>query len=207
VPFYNSTDLTLTAGAPLQVSGGPRATPTTSILPAPAQLELVIQEASQQWTVALPGPNTAAALGQVQFRFADLAAGFLGLASGNTVWIDTDAAGYGWFVDPTPGDDAEFTPGTTETDLLALKNGPANGKVDLLTVIAHELGHVLGFDHAGTWNELMSESLAPSVRHREILPPTSWRSVFEGGESLGAQVIAEIDQLFAEADWLKIVTG
>ena len=33
----------------------------------------------------------------------------LGEAVGKTIFIDRDAAGYGWFVDPTPAADEEFT--------------------------------------------------------------------------------------------------
>jgi len=35
--------------------------------------------------------------------------GFQKEASGHTIWIDQNAAGWGWFVDATPGDDSEFT--------------------------------------------------------------------------------------------------
>ena len=33
----------------------------------------------------------------------------LGLASGHTIWLDDNAAGWGWFVDKTPHIDSEFT--------------------------------------------------------------------------------------------------
>ena len=45
----------------------------------------------------------------IDVRIADLGGTTLGLASGNTIWLDDNAAGWGWFVDPTPGDDSEFT--------------------------------------------------------------------------------------------------
>ena len=41
-------------------------------------------------------------------QVADLPGGLLGEAVGKTILIDRDAAGYGWFVDPTPADDLEF---------------------------------------------------------------------------------------------------
>lgn len=44
----------------------------------------------------------AAALDQVEFKIADLPGALLGQTVGNTIVIDADAGGYGWFIDPTP---------------------------------------------------------------------------------------------------------
>ncbi len=41
---------------------------------------------------------------------------------------------------------------------------PASGRMDLLTVLAHELGHVLGLEHDPEPGHLMSDTLAPGVR-------------------------------------------
>ena len=65
----------------------------------------------------------------VEFVVTDLPNNLLGLAASQVVWIDQDAADFGWFVDPTANDDAEFQP-----------SGAAAGRMDLLTVLAHELG-------------------------------------------------------------------
>ena len=66
---------------------------------------------------------------------------------------NVNAAGRSWFVDPTPGDDAEFT---TPGD-----QGEQN-RMDLLTVLEHELGHLLGHDDEGSG--VMTETLAAGVR-------------------------------------------
>ncbi|MEC4890008.1 MAG: hypothetical protein RI101_08095 [Nitrospira sp.] len=47
-------------------------------------------------------------LNQATITIADLADGYLALTSGTTITLDTDAAGYGWFVDPTPFTSEEF---------------------------------------------------------------------------------------------------
>ena len=41
-------------------------------------------------------------------QITDLPGIYVGLTSGNHVWIDPTAADNGWFIDPTPADDREF---------------------------------------------------------------------------------------------------
>ena len=88
-----------------------------------------------RWQAA--GVDTGGLSG-VDVRIADLGGATLGLASGNTIWLDDDAAGWGWFVDPTPADDCEFTTPGDQGE---------QGRMDLLTVLMHEIGHLLGQDH------------------------------------------------------------
>ena len=49
-----------------------------------------------------------ALLNQATITIADLADGYLALTLGTTITLDTDAAGYGWFIDPTPFTNEEF---------------------------------------------------------------------------------------------------
>src|SRR5262249_41538995 len=87
----------------------------------------------------------------------DLPGATLGLASGQTIWLDGNAAGWGWFVDRTPWEDSEFTTPGDQGE---------QGRMDLLTVLMHELGHVLGLDHDA--GGVMAETLSPGTR---LLPP------------------------------------
>src|SRR5207253_7541879 len=107
----------------------------------------------------------------VRVEVLDLPGTTLGLASGTVIYLDADGAGHGWFVDPTPAEDSEFAPGVA--------NSPAAGRVDLLTVMTHEMGHILGLDDdhetdAVTGN-VMADALPLGVRriHLEgLVPPT-----------------------------------
>jgi hypothetical protein len=119
-----------------------------------AELQPIVHEAIARWGAAGVAPARLRALSQVTVGIADFPGPWLGMAFPGVIWIDRNAAGYGWYIDPTPADDAEFP---------AAPGGPAYGKVDLLTVVAHELGHELGFDdNAG--DGLMGVFLAPGTR-------------------------------------------
>jgi hypothetical protein len=108
-----------------------------------------------------------ARLNEVSFKITDLDGLTLGNTIGTTVLIDIDAAGHGWFVDTTPYDDTEFRRQNTDSELLATASSSAFGDMDLLTVVMHEIGHVLGFedldpeDHP---HDLMSSTLTTGVR-------------------------------------------
>ena len=85
-------------------------------------------------------------LAGVSVQIADLPGNLLGEEIGKTILIDRDAAGYGWFIDPTPQDDAEFTHLAADV-LVAKPQTAAAGHADLLTAVMHEMGHVLGYEH------------------------------------------------------------
>jgi hypothetical protein len=82
------------------------------------------------------------------------------IAAGRVITLDVNAAGWGWFVDLTPWEDSEF---------LLLGNQAEQGRMDLLTVLVHELGHVLGFEHE---EGAMAETLDAGVRQVPNNKPT-----------------------------------
>ena len=95
----------------------------------------------------------SASLHTFDIRIADLPDNRFGHAWGQTIWFDNNDIGGGWFVAPTPRSDSEFTtPG----------NQGERNCMDLLTVLEHELGHLLGFEH--TDSGVMAESLAAGTR-------------------------------------------
>ena len=131
--------------------------------------------AANTWNfVTRPRTTTAApqtlaqlqdALSNVEVRLADLPDGKLAETVGNVITFDVNAAGQGWFVDPTPNDNEEFF--AQYGQLQAAAGSAAAGKVDLLSVAAHELGHVLGLDDlydAADDADVMSDDLVPGVR-------------------------------------------
>jgi hypothetical protein len=149
----------------------------TLTVPASSDLASMVIEAKHRWELAGLDAADLAKLDQVTVQFADLDGLVLGEDFGDAIYIDSDAAGYGWFVDRTAGDDKEFS---LEGGLLVAETGPAAGRMDLLTVVAHELGHAAGLEHAATG--LMAESLIAGVR--EVVPVASAMPVRDAGSVL-----------------------
>ena len=105
---------------------------------------------SQIWSDTA-GEAAGLRLGRVRFEIADLPGNVLAQARGDLIRLDASAAGRGWFVDENPVDE----------------NGPeGSDRVDLLTVILHEMGHVLGMDDdlGGEPDDLMHSWLSVGQR-------------------------------------------
>jgi hypothetical protein len=95
---------------------------------------------------------------------------------GQSVKIDPDAAGHGWSID---ADDRA-------------------ARVDLLTVVLHELGHVYGLGHDATDGGLMAASLGTGERHLPDAPSSDVRTTPVRTEKVG---VAETSRTTLNA-WL-----
>ncbi len=113
----------------------------------------------------LPAAEARVLREDVTISFASLPGDQLGTASGLSVELDASGGGWGWFVDPTPEDSDEFRRVRSTSHLVA-QNPVHQEQVDLLTVVLHELGHLIGEelvddDHVAHW---MSEEIVPGIR-------------------------------------------
>ena len=144
----------------------------------------IVDEAITRWEDELAGDDEALALlGDLNFVITDFGDLTLGQTAGTTVFMDDDAAGYGWFVDSTPGDDTEFREKSSDGELLATPASEAYGDMDLLTAVMHEMGHVLGYgDVADDAAEVMSATLDPGER-------------YESGDGAGLVVMDTTDMM------------
>ncbi|MEZ6079781.1 MAG: GEVED domain-containing protein [Pirellulaceae bacterium] len=122
-----------------------------------------------RWQAAGVSQLLADHLATIDILFSDLPNDQLAATQGNFIVLDTNAAGHGWFVDGTPNDNSEFT--LDASGALLANTSNARGHIDALTVIMHELGHVLGEADQpnGSANPVMSGSLSPGLRR---LPTT-----------------------------------
>jgi hypothetical protein len=102
-----------------------------------------------------------------QVVIADLPGLQLGLATPGAIVLDVNAAGYGWHVEASPQ-----------------IREPAASRMDLLTAVLHELGHVAGLaDQYGGQHsaDVMSGWLRPGTRRMPTL--------------------ADLDAVFGDGDW------
>src|SRR5262249_28259923 len=132
-----------------------------------AELTPVVQAAIARWAATGLNASQVAALQAARWQITDLGPqGYLGLTTGNIIRLDDDGGGLGWFLDATPLVDEEFSQQLAPTEWLATQ-GRAAGHYDLLTVVMHELGHILGLgdvDPAQQPYDLLAATLDVGVR-------------------------------------------
>jgi Bacterial Ig-like domain (group 3)/Dockerin type I domain len=157
----NATDITVylshvgntlpaISAPPAQLAAGGEGISGAPLL-TPAQLDPVFMAAINQWAAAGIPAQDVAKLHNVTVQITNaLPASYLGgtAIGGSVVYISVNAAGHGW-------------------DLDGMRDG--SGRADLLTVVAHELGHALGLydlDPVQFANDIMTETLAAGIRRR-----------------------------------------
>ncbi|MBU1775847.1 MAG: tandem-95 repeat protein [Gammaproteobacteria bacterium] len=95
---------------------------------------------------------------------ADLQGAAIGQTTGTSITLDANAAGNGWFIDPTPGQNEEWLPTSNPNEWVAKAGSTAAGKMDMLSVLLHEYGHALGINHSADPNDFMGTTLTAGGR-------------------------------------------
>ena len=180
---------------PLLAAGDPRDSGATAItLPL---LQPVVAEATARWAATELTAEQVATLARVQYAVVDLGGAYLGLADSatNTIRIDDDGAMLGWSV---VRGHSSLGRGRMTSD-----EGPmAVGGIDLLTVVMHELGHLLGHDHsaAGLMAPMLGAGLARApATPDELLPDLSPFSA--GRTAAGGQTRGQVAWQTGAAAW------
>jgi hypothetical protein len=125
-----------------------------------SDIQALLPAAKKYWS---DSEASESALASAQFSVGALPASVAGLTSGVHITLSTDAAGWRWFIDSTPLANEEFIAGLVSTDLQSDQSSPASGKLDLLTLRIHELGHVLGLESRQA-DDVMTRVFDPGER-------------------------------------------
>ncbi|SDO37433.1 cadherin domain-containing protein [Afipia sp. GAS231] len=169
--FFNGTTPTPIVPLQLFAAGGVQASPTTpgEMNLTMSELNVIVAAAIADWTAAGASAAQIDAMHAASFSIANLSDGVLGQETPGAIQVSSNAAGNGWFVDATPAGNSEFphAANPADTDLLTDPSNAAAGHVDLLTVVMHELGHIIGIDDTtapADINDLMFMYLADGER-------------------------------------------
>jgi hypothetical protein len=149
-----------TIASGLRVAGGAVVSNTAPL--CDLALQPLVTEAIVRWAAAGLSTSALAILNHASYIIADLPGSYLGWTDADIIALDRDAAGHGWFIDQTPGDDLEYSTSLTPDG----SDNPTVNRADLLTVVMHEMGHRLGYDHME--DGLMSASLPVGVRRAAV---------------------------------------
>jgi hypothetical protein len=157
----------------------------------------VISQAVGQWQNAI----TSAGAVNITVLKSNLQGSLLGFASNYVTNLgDTDHDGWlngtptsgmvqvddrlgpgeiGFWVDPTPGDNNEFQPGNTNYHFTSPAGGACNGLYDMLSLVKHEVAHVLGFSSSfDNFFDVLTPSFVPAEQNR-------WLYAFRGPPAIG----------------------
>ena len=110
-----------------------------------SELDGIVAAALARWEAAGLTDEQLARLRSITFEVSDdLPGRYLGEAEGRRVRVSSRAAGNGWFVDAAPQGDGQFTNAISPTRRYTHAACAPAGRVDLLTAVLHEMGHILG---------------------------------------------------------------
>ena len=155
-PLYTFSEEYPQFPAPLETAPGAGTaaqSPATSLSAADPRITQLLATAEQAWSPAVgsrwpvsvtvlvqPLPQGLLAESEVtQWSTA-------GQPLSATITLSPDAAGQGWYVDPSSPTASAFSQSLGDTVYSAAPGSAAYGHYDLLTALEHELGHILAFN-------------------------------------------------------------
>jgi subtilisin-like proprotein convertase family protein/Ca2+-binding RTX toxin-like protein len=164
--------------------------------PAPTldEISVLAEAAVQRWfSDGTFSDAQLARINAVRFEVVDLPGQMLAFTTWDVIYIDASAAGFGWFIDTT---DTAFSVTTEEGALRAASDSAAYGRMDLLTVLGHELGNLLGLEDKPVGSaDLMSATLEAGTRLEVAAGAISAASA----DDIGYMIMARAAAAYASA--------
>ncbi|MCL2021559.1 MAG: DUF4214 domain-containing protein [Betaproteobacteria bacterium] len=132
-------------------------------------------------------------------------AGVLARAGKDFIEFSHDASGIGWFVDATPYSHEEFVPhpyadskyGAFTAAYGKPVGSPAMDGIDLLSVLLHEMGHIIGLGHESGYGNVMDSLNSVGDRYLPIpdnLVFTYKEHVIDGNPSTNNTLVCSGDE-------------
>ena len=160
-----------------------------------AQVQALLPEAIAAWQAAGLDAADVRRLEGVQVQVGNLGTSILGLEAAGVITINQTAAGYNWFVNAAGGSSQAFGLAGPGGEGVAPAGSPAAGDVDLLTVLEHELGHVIGLSDNNQAGDLMDITLGLGVRRAPVRHgPDDDRKANEHCDAVGGRDYSGFDQ-------------
>ncbi|MFC1535516.1 matrixin family metalloprotease, partial [Thermodesulfobacteriota bacterium] len=170
------------------------------------ELTLIADEAVKRWNASSHIQGQQIDPDVLVFVITDLPDRALAQALNGIIYIDETAADVGWYVDDSPEDHKEFTLSGPDSSLAAEPDSPAYGRYDILSVVMHEIGHILGLPDVQDPGTLMNTGLSTGLR--KFIPvddlPGGILLTSRNGFNNGAEQSDEeklVSGLTAFADW------
>ncbi len=177
-----------TIGYPQLAAGKPTGATGGVVLSASTNISSIVSAAEANWVAVGVNPQS---FKNVQVQIGTLSQGVLADTAGSVITIDASAGGFGWYTNTSSGD---FQTVANSADQSAKAGTLAVGHMDLLTVVDHELGHVLGLPDVTTGaDNLMTQTLSAGMRR---LPTASLLIGIVPPATMINQATAPVQQLW-----------
>ena len=145
-------------------AGSAVAAPVNATLITQSEVQALVPAAIGAWQAAGLDAADVRKLESVPIQVSNLGTTILGLEAGGVITINQTAAGYNWYVSAGSGSNQAFGLAGPDGESLARPGSPAADEVDLVTVLEHELGHVLGLPDNAEDGDLMDITIGLGVR-------------------------------------------
>ena len=160
----------------LRATQGERSSKAPALKLSETELELMTREAIARWADFGLSAGDLARMQAISTQITDLPDGELARTHKGVIEIDGKAAGFGWYFDPTPGDDSEFAVPVPNKESQATELSAAHGHVDLITVLMRQLRVAFGrkkLSLSGNQGWLMQNTISVGTRRAPTLQAVS----------------------------------